>query len=468
MLHRGGRSDARRIFLVEALLGLGIITVVNMLFYRANPGFIDVAPHPYWLVVVPIAVRYGFTGGLMAGLISGLAYFGFKIISIPDVSIVEATSFDVWGKPLLLISVGAILGEIRQLQISELNELRTERDELRSTCDRQREQYEALSKAKEEVDTRIVSQEHTLATLYEATQSLRTLNAEGIYSAILDLLQDYVHADESTIFIREDNTLVLRGAQVAPDRIVPETIPLDQAESMIVKAVTTGKPQSLNMELLDQGAPDSTLIAAPITTADDKHVMGVVVVEKMPFVKFSPTAIQMTALIADWCGASLENALLYNETRDKLIADEVIDAYRFEYLNRRLDEEFNRARRYDLDLSLIILDLPGLEELEADDLQSVLAEMSVVLKSSIRNIDLLFLNNRPGSFVLLLPTTSMEGARVVVRNLNRAFQALPASGRMGALRSLRAGLSAYRTGMEKPGELYEDATRKTSYVRFEN
>ena len=41
-------------------------------------------------------------------------------------------------------------------------------------------------------DTHIISQEQTVSTLYEAAQSLRSLNEEDIYPSVLVLLRDHV------------------------------------------------------------------------------------------------------------------------------------------------------------------------------------------------------------------------------------------------------------------------------------
>ena len=453
-----------RVYLLEIILGLGLITVVNLLFFRATPGFLDVAPHPYWLIIVPIASRYGFKGGLWSGLIAATLFFSFKVLSIPDISIVEIKAVEVWGTPVLFIAGAFVIGEIRQVHINAYNEQLSLVEELKATMLRLQEQYDVMVRAKEEVDTRIVSQEQTMSTLYEATQAMRSLNQDDIYPAILDLLQDYLKAEECSIYIVEDGRLMLKGAYAKEgNEVLPE---LSLEEGMAARAVATKTTQTINAALLNKGEVTDSLIAAPITDVSENNVVGVLVVQKMPFVKFTANNIQVATLIADWCGASLDNATLYHETRDKLIAEDAISAYRFEYLKQRLAEEFYRARRYKLDLSLIILDFPDLATIESKkDLEEALVQISVLLKQNIRNIDLLFTNDHAGSFVLVLPTTGPEGARIVARNMAKLFRAMQMDQGKWQLKSVKTRMAAYTDDLDEPMDLYERASEKAEYVR---
>lgn len=462
----GLKNVSKRVYLLEAILGMGFIIAVNLLFFKENIGFVDVSPHPYLLVILPIATRYGFAGGLFSGILAGVCYFIFKAATFPDVSILDVMAFDVWGKPLMFIVIGAVLGEIRQVQMDRYNEMVVRHQELQANYDRQMEHLEALSKAKEEVDTRIVSQEHTLATLYEATLNLRSLEIQDIYPAILELLNDYTGAQECAIYIRSKKGLTLKGAITLNGTKPPETMRLSDS-GLAMKALKTKRTQSLNTEIREDQMPErDVLIAAPITTSDDSKVMGVIEILSMPFVKFTPTNVQMADLIADWCGAALENALIYNKTKDKLIADDATNAYRFDYLKKRLEEEFFRARRYKLELSLLVMDFLGPEKLEPAMAQAALQEISLVLKSKIRNIDLLFLNKKPNSFVLVLPTTPPIGAKVVAKNMGEAFAELYTGMTDSPVTAMRIGVGAFEEGVDSHSDIYSEAMRNRERVEF--
>jgi diguanylate cyclase (GGDEF)-like protein len=83
-------------------------------------------------------------------------------------------------------------------------------------------------------------------------------------------------------------------------------------------------------------------------------------------------------------------------------------------LDRRLKEEFERSRRYGLSFSLVLLDVDGLAGVnerfgnEAGD--RILADLGAILQREIRGPD--FVARYGGDeFALVLPVTSLEGAR---------------------------------------------------------
>ncbi len=417
-----GRTKGRYTYIVESILGLMLITVVNMLLFRSDIGFLNVQPHPYWLVVIPIAVRYGFFPGFLAGLLAGLLHLLFNAVLIPDISLLEIRSVRLWGPPLLFWIAGMVLGEIRQGHIREHQEILKALEDSRAAGEAQQRELQALEQAKVEMDTRIFSQEHTLSTIYEATQALRTLDSESIYMAILDLLRQYLDVEECSIYMMEDKIFHLKASKrtVSPK----PRVHLALESQPLWTVYRERKTISLDMSLRRDEAGQGILVAAPVLTSSGMEAVGVLLVERMPFLKFNPTSIRMVELIADWCGASLENALLHQHTKERLITDDVADVYNFKYFKRRLGEEFARAKRYDLELSLIHLEIPGFTDRIPEEQQATRIAFASVIQSHLRNIDLVFMHTIPGAFIVMLPTTPLQGARVVVNNIARAYQAL--------------------------------------------
>lgn len=116
-------------------------------------------------------------------------------------------------------------------------------------------------------------------------------------------------------------------------------------------------------------------------------------------------------------------------------------------LDRRLRDEFERARRYTLAFSLVLLDIDALRAINERAGQTagdeVLADLGVLLQREIRAPD--FVARYGGDeFALILPGTDRAGARGFVERIRRVVDAHTFT-HLGPARSpaLTAGLVAY-------------------------
>ncbi|MDQ7833783.1 MAG: GAF domain-containing protein [Humidesulfovibrio sp.] len=401
-------------YIVEALLGFALITAVNVMWFRANLGFVGVSPHPYWAVVLLLASRYGFLAGLFSGIVSAALAIGLSIIGRQGTTIYELWKL-LLGEPVLFIAVGCTLGEISQTIKSRYEALLDEHEELKETFDKLRERYDAVVKAKQEVDTRILSQEQTLTTMHETAQALRSLSEGELYPAALDMVAKFLGAEASSIYLFEDGQLKLKAVHgELQNRTRPESLLPD--DGLLGRAFTSTHVASANvlLEMYEKGVlPDGdALIAAPLLTSSRK-VLGVLSIERLPFLKFNSQTIRMAEVFSGWCADALENALLYTDTKSKTITDDITGAYTINYMNARLLEECARARRYKTDLAMIILDILGYVDYSEEEQREILTQLSKALKTLLRNIDLLFSGDVPGRYIILMPNTPLVGAKVV-------------------------------------------------------
>jgi polysaccharide biosynthesis protein PelD len=401
--------------LLESILGFALIAAVNFLWFGDRPGFIGVEPHPYWLVVLPIAARYGFPAGFQSGLLAAVFFLAMKKLAFSDFGFVDLALPETFGPPVLFVAVGVMVGEIREARKRRENSLDEEVGELTRKLEIVTRRYGVLNRAKEELDTRIISQEDTLSTLYESAQGLKSLREEEIYPAVFAILKDVVSAETASIYMVEKNTLVLRGFLGDGERAREA----DPAEGMMGRAIALNETISINTltasEEFDVG--DSGIVVSAALTGNRSRVLGVLNIEKLPFLKFNPHTVRMTGLIADWCGTAIENARTFKETKDRNIADDVTGTYTPGYLKARLEEEFTRARRYRYPLSVVVVRIHDFEELKEDARQDVLTVLSLIFKNKMRSDDLQFHHDDPSCFVLVMPSVRQANALVALKKI---------------------------------------------------
>ena len=135
---------------------------------------------------------------------------------------------------------------------------------------------------------------------------------------------------------------------------------------------------------------------------------------------FDPREIQFCQIVANASANALINAALYESVElaniqlEKLATtDGLTDIFNHRYFYKRLDEEFNRAQRYNNPLSAIMIDVDNFKQINdtyghrTGDL--ILKELAHVLKTSMRKSDIVA---RYGGdeFIILLPQTDSMGA----------------------------------------------------------
>lgn len=149
---------------------------------------------------------------------------------------------------------------------------------------------------------------------------------------------------------------------------------------------------------------------------------------------FTSAEINFLQTVANSCANALYNAFLFDEIRQEKerlerlsITDYLTGLYNNRYFFHRLEEEFEKAKRYNIPLSCIMIDLDYFKSIN-DEFghkkgDMVLRELGRVLKKFTRKADIIA---RYGGeeFIMLLPHTDKDGAlkeaerlRLLISNL---------------------------------------------------
>lgn len=147
---------------------------------------------------------------------------------------------------------------------------------------------------------------------------------------------------------------------------------------------------------------------------------------------FKEKEIRFCKVVANVAAGALYNAYLYEVIEEEktmlqklAITDDLTGVYNHRYFAYRFQEEFDRVKRYDHPLSLIMLDIDYFKVINdtyghrKGDM--ILKEFARVLKKNIRNIDILA---RYGGeeFVILLPQTDRAGAFIEAERIRKIIK----------------------------------------------
>lgn len=116
----------------------------------------------------------------------------------------------------------------------------------------------------------------------------------------------------------------------------------------------------------------------------------------------------------------LERITLYNSVQQMSIHDFLTGLYNRRYFMYRFEEEFNRAREFNLNLSFLMIDIDDFKKINDTyghlTGDALLKEITAIINNSIREID--FASRFGGEeFSLILPDTDKAGAIMVAERI---------------------------------------------------
>jgi len=192
--------------------------------------------------------------------------------------------------------------------------------------------------------------------------------------------------------LREGKTLIENDVQASPD---DNAIYLETASRMCIPLVSFG--QTLGILVLDSARPGS----------------------------FSVSDIQSLESVADICATATQNAHYVERVQQLAYLDGLTGIFNRRFFELRIVEEIERARRFDSNMSVIMVDIDQFKRLN-DEFghllgDEVLRQVSSIFFQQLRKIDVVC---RYGGeeFAILLSQTTHQHAMAVAEKLRRLIE----------------------------------------------
>lgn len=445
-------SRTRRIApYVEAIVFAAVVLGINFLVFRSDPGYYSWSFNPYLFVVLVIAGRYGLVPGLFTAFVCLGCYLGTLIWMLTGTPITLIITPPHYGLIVTFCLGGFIVGNLADRARERLDEALRQHDEVRLRHDRLSSQFTLLSDEKHLLDKQVLSEEETFPALVGLFEDLDLLDPAEIPPRIVRLAPRLLGGGRAALYkfdheARAESTApadagappghapppARTGQGRAAGRLVADDggwAPAVEREHPVVARALGEEGMATIAQLrgiTDLGtlARDPIQLGCRLPQAENAPLL-VLLMKELPFAAFAPSRLAALHSGMDVAGRALERAIVFKLTQDRNVDDPVTKACTTVYFYKRLEEDYALALRHKMPLSVLTVQVPGLEKRVKKEqharLRQVLAQ---AFQESLRNGDLLAHHQSPGSFMVLCPFTPEKGAQVVARRLREKVAAM--------------------------------------------
>jgi diguanylate cyclase (GGDEF)-like protein len=153
--------------------------------------------------------------------------------------------------------------------------------------------------------------------------------------------------------------------------------------------------------------------------------LGVLVLDSARTGSFSVSDVQALESVADICASAIQNAHYVERVKQLAYLDGLTGIFNRRYFELRIEEEMERARRFDAGMAVIMVDIDQFKRLN-DEFghllgDEVLRQVSSIFSQQLRKIDVVC---RYGGeeFAILLSQTGLQHAMGVAEKLRRLIE----------------------------------------------
>jgi len=280
-----------------------------------------------------------------------------------------------------------------------------------------------------------------------------SIGLEELYILIMNSCIKGTKADGGSLFIFDEKgkELLLKTAWGLDEGIIGlirrkamEKLRLWGKQKLPQPIVDRKEGESLSRNF--EGVPEvETGMCMPLIGRGEKLIGLITLHNKRKSRHFLDEEKRLFSTFANYSAQAIENTMLYKSTEHLSLTDGLTGLYNHRHFQEQLEVEVKRAQRYDLNVSLIMIDLDHFKEfndsyghLEGD---SLLRKISQILKSSLRETD--FVARYGGEeFAVILPETNKEGASIAAERIRKTINE-QTFGEGGVKMTISLGVASY-------------------------
>lgn len=280
-----------------------------------------------------------------------------------------------------------------------------------------------------------------LATLYKLSQRISAnLQPEEVYHAIHKATKDLMACDSFILSLYDEQTQTINDVYFVDHSIPQKLTNRPMGVGLASKVITEKKTvfynhfninmvKRTNAVLVGEDKDESvvrSLIIVPLKLG--KNVRGIMSTQSYSADAYSQEDKETLELLASHAVIALENSHLFSEVQELAITDSLTKINNRRRFFDLAEQEFERSRRYDRPLSLIMLDIDHFKRVNdtyghaAGD--TVLEQLAQLCQKSLREVDV-FARYGGEEFVILLPETTSQEAQLTAERIRQLVARTP-------------------------------------------
>lgn len=406
---------------IEIALFLGAALALDQAVLDAD-RFWSLAPHPFWLIVILVAAKYGTNEGLVAALASSAALL---IGNVPEQTPDQALYpflLELSYRPMMWLTAAVVLGEIGLNHVRRKRYLEAELDAALVREATLAEAYESLKRNRERLELSIASELRSLASTYDAARQMHSMSVEDVLSGAMRLIKAVVAPRRFSLYgVKDNDTLSVFEHYQWPSKDAYRKR-FDRSSSLY--AAIVGEQRFLSAaDPADQRIlGDQGLLAGPVIDPGTGHTIGMIKVEALDFSDLNFTAIQNFMVVCDMVGTAMSNLLRYSKMASRSIFAEGSPLFSQTFYARQTGFLAALGRRVGFPVSTITIKVHRTEDWTAELGEELPRILQDTVAEGLRDTDLAF-DYQPddGEYIVVLPNTPLESTRIVIERLQTAL-----------------------------------------------
>jgi len=321
--------------LIEISIFFTVLLLVNFFFGNFD-RFINISPHPFWIIVILVSVQYGTNEGLLTAII---ASFVLLLFNLPkqtiDQNIYDYLLF-VSYRPILWSVSAIIIGQLSLRHINYGRDLLKKVEKEKKANSAITKQYNQLKKVKETLESKVVTTFENDIDIYDAIKSLEHTDQNKVLMNIENVVKSTINPKKFSVFIEGSEGLeaLLCSGWKDSEKYNRRFSKNSRIYNAIVKKK---KNICIINEEEEKILGKQGIMAAPLIDTKSGHVFAMIKIEEIEFEQINIGTIQSFFKLCELVGMSYASARSYNLVTKNLLVDVDSGLLSFNFLNRIID-----------------------------------------------------------------------------------------------------------------------------------